>query len=295
MNDEIKKQRYAVKGEWLQIPAPTIPEEILFRWLAEQFSFPEKLWKKLNASGGIDISKRRLSLRLFPIETQTLEADWQPLDIVYEDDFVLVVNKEAGSKVHPTELGESGTLAHRIAGHYLVTGQQRSVRIVHRLDQQTSGLILFAKNEFAQIRLDEQMRERRIERLYTALVHGMVNTKSGTIRAAIGRDRHRDRYRVNEKGGQHAVSHFRTMQSSAKVSLLELRLETGRTHQIRVHLSSLGHPLLGDVLYGGDKANIERQALHAHRLTFPHPWTGEMVICESDLPADLRILMQKMM
>ncbi len=293
MSESLNKTIYAVKGEWLQLPAPAIPEEMLFRWLAEQFSFPEKLWRKLNASGGIDLSKRRVSLRLFPVEPVALEADWQPPEIVYEDEFMLIVDKEAGCKVHPTESGETGTLVHRIAGHYLLTGQQRAVRIIHRLDRDTSGLIVFAKGEFAQIRLDEWMRERKIERRYTAFVHGAVSQNSGTIDGAIGRDRHRDRYRVTSRGGQLATTHFQTLARGQHASMLELRLDTGRTHQIRVHLSSVGHPLIGDVLYGGKKSELAHQALHAHRLIVPHPWTGEAVVCEADLPIELQRLRKK--
>lgn len=299
------------KGEWLELRTPDIAEEMLFRWLAEQFSFPEKYWRKLQAAGDVRVHRRRLLLRLFASETDrsvegermeggrvssnsAVHPESQPPDVVFEDDFVLVINKPAGVKVHPTQDSDAGTLTQQITAYYEQTGQRLRARVVHRLDQSTSGLIVFAKGEFAQLRLDEAMREKRIERVYYALVHGKPAPSHGTIDQPLGRDRHSDRYRVHQRGGKPAVTHYRVLEVFAgrgrdPFSLLELTLETGRTHQIRVHLAHLGHPLLGDVLYGGRAELMARPALHAGRLTFPHPWLGEPVVCEQEMPGDMNI------
>ena len=280
------------KGQWWQVITPPLAEEMLFRWLAEQFSFPEKIWRKLNASGGIQYARNRLSLRLFPAESLNNQAGWTVLDIVYEDDFVIVIHKPTGVKVHPTEASDHDTLVQQLAGYYIQSGQELAVRVVHRLDRDTSGLILFAKGEFGQYKLDEAMRAKRIERVYQAHVSGRLKQTQGTIDAAIARDRHYDRYRVTTKGGLAARTHYKVLDwnPSLNISMLELHLETGRTHQIRVHLSSLGHPLIGDTLYGGQTSRTQRQALHATKLTFPHPWSGELITCEAPIPLDMKKL-----
>jgi 23S rRNA pseudouridine1911/1915/1917 synthase len=276
------------KGEWLQISTPNIPEELLFRWLTESFAFPEKTWRRLHASGGIQFARQRLSLRLFAAEPANVPAFWELPEVVFEDDFIMVVNKPAGVKVHPTNPADFDTLANRVAAHYEQTGQALAVRIVHRLDQSTSGLLVLAKNEFAQYRLDEMMRRRAIARTYVAVVHGVLKSKAGTMDAPIARDRHADRYRVTKQGGQAARTHYRVIGAGAHFSLLELTLDTGRTHQIRVHLSHLGHPLLGDTLYGGQPDGITRPALHARFLRFPHPWDGAEQSLAASIPNDMR-------
>jgi 23S rRNA pseudouridine1911/1915/1917 synthase len=290
-----KPKNYSRKGEWLQMVTPQVPEEQLFRWLAEQFSFPEKLWKKLLASGGVQFSRQRLSLRLFQTEELNFEPQWEPLDVVYDDDFMLIINKPSGLKIHPTEIDEQGTLVHFIAGYYVQTNQQQRIRVVHRLDQDTSGLVVFAKGEFAQLKLDQAMQAKQIERTYHALVQGHVRTNNGIIDAAIGRDRHQNRYRVHERGGKAARTNYQVMKrwnGQKKHSLLQLHLETGRTHQIRVHLSHIGHPLLGDYLYGGDCTAFSRQALHAVNLTVPHPWNDEQIVCNAPYPTDFQMFLK---
>jgi 23S rRNA pseudouridine1911/1915/1917 synthase len=276
------------KGEWLQIVTPNIPEELLFRWLAETHAFPEKIWRRLHASGGIQFARQRLSLRLFAAEAANVPAFWELPEVVFEDDFLIVVNKPAGVKVHPTDVADVDTLANRVTAHYEQTGQAAAVRIVHRLDQPTSGLLLLAKNEFAQYRLDEMMCRRTITRTYHAVVHGVLKSKAGTIDAPLARDRHADRYRVVKQGGQEARTHYRVVGAGSHFSLLELTLDTGRTHQIRVHLSQLGHPLLGDTLYGGRADGIRRPALHARFLRMSHPWSGEELSLASPIPHDMQ-------
>jgi 23S rRNA pseudouridine1911/1915/1917 synthase len=192
--------------------------------------------------------------------------------------------------VHPVERHGTGSLANAVAAYYASTGQAVAVRHIHRLDADTTGPVLYAKNALAQISLDAAMREKRIARVYLAVVHGVPARGRGTIDAPIGRDRHHAGRRRVSPTGEPAVTHYETVRAwpEHNTALLRLRLETGRTHQIRVHLSHIGHPLVGDTLYGGRPSpRIRRQALHGESLAFPHPWTRETVRVEAPLPADL--------
>ncbi|MGG3493768.1 RluA family pseudouridine synthase, partial [Brevibacillus choshinensis] len=211
----------------------------------------------------------------------------QPVDVLYEDDHLLIVEKEAGVLLHPTEPHHHLTLDHMVAGHFFRTGQQAKVRHVHRLDQDTSGVVLYAKHQWASAILDEMLRERDIKRTYVAFVHGQLAKDSGKINEPIGKDRnHATRRRVTPNGDA-AVTHYTVRQRYRNSTQVECRLETGRTHQIRVHLSHIGHPLLGDVLYGGKRDLISRQALHAEVLRFEHPFGGQSIEVRASLPADL--------
>lgn len=216
-----------------------------------------------------------------------------PLDIVYEDDDVLVVNKPKGMVVHPAPGNLDFTLVNAVMAH---CGSRLStinsvVRpgIVHRIDKDTSGLLVIAKNDFAHQGLAEQFKDHSIDRVYTAIVKGRFREKSGTVNAPIGRHPvHRKKMAVTDKNAKNAVTHFKVLEElSPMYSLVECRLETGRTHQIRVHMSYIGHTLLGDTLYGDrNKYKIEGQVLHAGVLGFTHPRTGERLYFESPLPED---------
>lgn len=285
------------KGEWLEV---TLPAHIsgeadrLKPWLLEQFGMPAGLLKQLNKEDGIQSAGGRLRLRLFPPRPAGFEPWWHPLDVLYEDDYCLVADKPAGLSVHPDGDGPSaGTLAGAVAFHYAASGQQVAVRHIHRLDNMTSGPVLYAKNAFAQAKLDEQMRLKHVERIYLALVHGVPGKARGTVRAPIGRDRHVSGKRRVSPGGQAAVTHYELVESfpAAPASLVRLRLETGRTHQVRVHMAHLGHPIIGDDLYGEPDARIARQALHGERLLFRHPLTGEQVDVVAPWPADFARLL----
>jgi len=237
---------------------------------------------------------QELRLRVCQPEPLGLEPVQQPLRVLYEDDHLLIAEKEAGILLHPTEPAHRLTLDHMVAGHFSRTGQPVKVRHVHRLDQDTSGAVLYAKHPWASAILDEMLRERRISRTYLAYVHGHVAKESGKIHEPIGKDRsHATRRRVTPNGDP-AVTHYRVRNRYKLGTQVECRLETGRTHQIRVHLSHIGHPLMGDALYGGRRDLFSRQALHAEVLRFEHPFGGQLVEATAALPADLAELEKKL-
>jgi 23S rRNA pseudouridine1911/1915/1917 synthase len=228
-------------------------------------------------------------------ETQPIEPSGLPLDVAYEDDDLLVVDKPAGLVVHPAA-GHSGeTLVHRLVDHGAAGGDPERPGIVHRLDRDTSGLLLVARSEEAHARLAEAIRERRVERRYLALVRGAPRSRTGRIDAPIGRDRaERTRRSIDSETPREAVTWFEVRERLGERTLLEARLETGRTHQIRVHLEAIGLPVSGDPVYGvrGD-LGLGRQFLHAHVLAFDHPRTGERITLESPLPGDLAAALER--
>ena len=212
-----------------------------------------------------------------------------PFEIAYQDAHLLVVDKPAGVVVHPARGNRSGTLAQAL--HGVAAGGEDPWRagIVHRLDRDTSGLLVVAKSEDVHRALRGLLASRRMRREYLALVEGRVETRSGMVDAPIGRDR-RDRLvvSIDTDTPREARTHFRLEQMLPSTSLLRVELETGRTHQIRVHMAAIGHPIVGDNQYGGRQADgLTRQFLHATRLRFPHPVSGEEVDVESPLPEDL--------
>jgi len=227
-----------------------------------------------------------------------LESDTAPVDaqaaparfaVAYEDDHLLVVDKPAGVVVHPARGHRAGTLAQALAGR--AAGGEESWRagIVHRLDRDTSGLLVVAKNDAVHRALKALLSERRLRREYLALVDGHPSARTGTIDAPIGRDR-RDRVlmSIDSDEPREARTHFTVERLLPSAALLRVSLDTGRTHQIRVHLAAIGHPVTGDPLYGvAGRYGLRRQFLHAERLAFPHPVTGDPVDAQSRLPEDL--------
>jgi 23S rRNA pseudouridine1911/1915/1917 synthase len=210
--------------------------------------------------------------------------------VAYEDEHLLVVDKPAGLVVHPARGHREGTLAQLLAGRAAGGEDPARAGIVHRLDRDTSGLLVVARSDEAHRRLQALIRSRQLEREYLALVEGRPPARTGTIEAPIGRDpRVRTRMAVGGDFPRQARTRFTLERSLEGFSLLRLRLDTGRTHQIRVHLRSIGHPVAGDPEYGtAGLLGLERQFLHATRLAFPHPITGEPVEVHSPLPDDLR-------
>lgn len=224
----------------------------------------------------------QLYLPIYKQDSQLPEAAFIDIGILYEDDDLLIVNKPAGIETHPSEPGQNQSLLNAVAYHLLIEGETCELRHIHRLDQDTTGAILFSKNAFAGSILQRMLDERHIKRTYKALVHGKLTKRKGTISASIGRDRHHATRRRVAPTGQKAVTHFETLHYDKKnnLTLVQCTLDTGRTHQIRVHLSHLGHPLAGDTLYGG-KPIFPRQALHAYKIQFKHPITEENIEIEA--------------
>lgn len=224
-----------------------------------------------------------------------VEAEDIPLDIVYEDHDVLVVNKPRGMVVHPAPGSSEHTLVNALMAHCDdLSGINGVLRpgIVHRIDKDTSGLLLVAKNDVAHHSLAEQLKEHSIHRVYEGIVCGMVAEPEGIVDCPIGRHpSERKKMAVTEKNSKRAVTHYRVLERFPGYTLIEAKLETGRTHQIRVHMKYIGYPLLGDPLYGKGAKNpffFEGQALHARTIGFVHPVTGEYMEFSADPPADMQ-------
>lgn len=221
-------------------------------------------------------------------EAVDVEAEDLPIDIIYEDEDIVLVNKAQGMVVHPGAGNPNGTLVNALLYHIKdLSGINGEIRpgIVHRLDKDTSGILVVAKNDEAHVKLSEQLQDRSVKRKYYALVHGVLPHEHGTIDAPIGRDpKDRQKFTVI-RDGKDAISHFKVLERFKDYSLLEVSLETGRTHQIRVHLNYIEHPVAGDKIYGPRKSlEGKGQFLHARRLEFIHPRTGETMSFEAELP-----------
>jgi 23S rRNA pseudouridine1911/1915/1917 synthase len=219
-----------------------------------------------------------------------LQPEERELRIAYQDEHLLVVDKPAGIVVHPSAGHSGGTLVQALLGRGIAGGDATDrPGIVHRLDRDTSGLLVVARSGEAHARLQELVRERLLERRYLALVHGRPRSRSGRIEAPIGRDRHDPlRHSLDTDSPREAITHFEVERLLPRDALLSVRLETGRTHQIRVHLAAIGLPVLGDPVYGVPDPELRRQFLHANRLSFPHPFNGRPVETESPLPDELQ-------
>jgi 23S rRNA pseudouridine1911/1915/1917 synthase len=232
------------------------------------------------------------------LDTSALKApelEHEPLDlrIAYEDEHLLVVDKPAGLVVHPGAGHASGTLVQGLLGRGLAGGDAERPGIVHRLDRDTSGLLVVARTEQAYEGLRALVKGRTLEREYLALVRGRPRSRSGRIEAPIGRDRREPtRMSLDTDSPKPAITHFEVVELLRDHALLRVRLETGRTHQIRVHLAAIGLPVAGDPVYGAPEQGLRRQFLHAARLAFPHPITGDKVEATSPLPNDLEAALE---
>jgi 23S rRNA pseudouridine1911/1915/1917 synthase len=224
-----------------------------------------------------------------------LEPVTLPLDVVYEDEHLLVVDKPAGLVTHPAGDDDRATLAHAVLALGAAGGDPERPGLVHRLDRDTSGLLVVARSEDAHARLSEAIRERRVERRYLTLVRGVPRSRTGRIEAPVGRDRRdRTRHSLDTETPRDAVTWFEVQEIVGSRALLDVRLETGRTHQIRVHLEAIGLPVCGDPVYGaaGD-LGLGRQFLHAYRLRFAHPFGGADLDLISPPPADLAAALER--
>ncbi len=289
-------------GEWLEI---NIPKDwayaTVFSILSSKLGASKSLIQRWNQASAIkknnsiaDVNHKlehndRLYLHLFKKEDYGVLPENTTVDILYEDDHLLIVNKPPGMDTHPNEPNQKGTLANAIAFYYQLNGLQIRVRHIHRLDRDTSGAVIFAKHDLAQSILDQDLQVKKIKRTYLAIIKGKLSKLTGTIDKPIGRDRHHATRRRVSPNGQKAITHYKVERYDPKtnLSILSLQLDTGRTHQIRVHLSSMNHPIIGDTLYGGSKDLIKRQALHAKSIALSHPLTHEKVEVEASIPADI--------
>ena len=222
----------------------------------------------------------------------TVEKENIPLDIVYEDDYLLIVNKKSGMVVHPAAGNYSGTLVNALLYRFDLKGGSEKYRpgIVHRIDKDTSGLMVVAKDEKTHELLSEMIKNKEVERKYIAIVEGVIPHETGTIDAPIGRDiNNRQKMAVTSVNGKDSITHFRVLERFSKYTLIECTLETGRTHQIRVHMAYIGYPIVNDPVYGRSKNTTEYgQYLHSKSIIFIHPITKKEIYFETDMPLEFK-------
>jgi 23S rRNA pseudouridine1911/1915/1917 synthase len=255
--------------------------------------------ERLLAAGSVQVdgsppakSRRLVGGEQIELDLPEAPPELEPQDVglrlAYEDEYLLVVDKPAGVVVHPSAGHATGTLVHGVLARGAAGGDEERPGIVHRLDRDTSGLLVVARSEEAHRRLKRLVQRRELERTYTALVRGRPRSRAGRIDAPIGRDRRvPTRQSLDTDRPRDAVTHFELVEQLGEYALLRVRLETGRTHQIRVHLAAIGLPVVGDAVYGAPDPVLGRQFLHATRLAFTHPFSEARIEVESPLPADL--------
>ena len=227
----------------------------------------------------------------FDEDEDEYEAVDIPIDIIYQDDDLLVVNKKPFIVVHPTRSHQNNTLANGLAYYYKQNRINRKVRFVNRLDMNTSGLVIVAKNPYAHNQLANQMKANDVEKYYYAIVEGAMEKAEGTINEPILRLNPEDIMRIVHPSGKECITEYKVEKIYKDMTLVKLKLITGRTHQIRVHMKHLGHPLVGDTLYGNESSLINRQALHCYQMKFKHPVTNEDMVVTCPLPEDMKRLM----
>lgn len=232
------------------------------------------------------------------IKESKIEAQDIPVEIVYEDNDIIVVNKPKGLVVHPANGNLDGTLVNAIMNickdSLSGIGGEKRPGIVHRIDKDTSGLLIIAKNDKAHLNMSEQIKDRKVNKKYIALVRGIIKEDEATINMPIARSKKDRKKMAVDKNGKEAITHFKVINRYDKYTLLDIKIDTGRTHQIRVHMAEIGHPVIGDEVYsnGKNEFNIKGQMLHAKSLEFNHPITGEKMHLEADLPEYFKNVLQ---
>ncbi len=258
--------------------------------------------QKLNESGDVQVNgvKKKLSykvqvgdnitIHIPEVKETNLKPQEIPIEVIYEDDDIIVVNKPKGLVVHPANGNPDGTLVNAIMAMCKESlsgiGGELRPGIVHRLDKDTSGLLIVAKNDKAHIAMSEQIKDRKVKKIYIALVRGVIGEDEATIDMPIGRSTKDRKKMAVTKNGKQAITHFRVLKRYPKYTLLEIKIDTGRTHQIRVHMAEVGHPVIGDTVYSNGKNSfgVEGQMLHARSLEFAHPITGKTMYLIAELP-----------
>jgi 23S rRNA pseudouridine1911/1915/1917 synthase len=266
------------------------------RKLLQNLKIGERVWVNgnftfLNARGK---AGETLSIQLHSLETPSIPGESLPLDIIYEDDLILAINKPPGQVIHPTPRYPTGTIGNAVVGYWATKGEGRPFRPIHRIDRNTSGVVIIAKNQFAHQQIAWQLEHHNVHKRYLGVVQDIVLEDKGVIDKPISLVPGSFIQRQVSPDGLHAVTHYHVLKRFQRATLLEFILETGRTHQIRVHCQAMEHPLLGDDLYGGNLSQISRQALHSFMYEFLHPLTGKPVTIRAPLPKDLCILLRSL-
>ena len=274
----------------------------LDKYIAEKEELSRMMIQKLIEEGNILVNGEttkpsyqvrngdRIIIQIPEIKQTNLKEQEIPLDIIYEDNDIVVVNKAKGMVVHPAVGNPDGTLVNAIMAHCKgnLSGIGGELRpgIVHRLDKDTSGLLIIAKNDKAHLAMSEQIQNRQVKKTYLALVRGVIAENEATIKMPIGRSTKDRKKMAVVKNGKEAITHFKVLDRFSKYTYIEVRIETGRTHQIRVHMAEIGHPVIGDLVYsnGKNEFGVEGQMLHAKSLDFKHPITEKQMHLEAPLP-----------
>jgi len=273
-------------------------DKTLLEVLLQDMSLSTRMIRQLKGTDNLLVNGHRVSVNarmragdvitvVFEEAAHQIYPNDLPIEVVYEDDDLVIINKQAGMVAHPTMGHPSHTLSNALRHYALGKGEDYKPRLVNRLDRDTTGIMIFAKNAYAQHVVSEEMKANRVQKYYLALVHGRVQKSEGVVDAPIEREAEDSMRRIVREDGKQSVTHYQIVRELNNATLLKIDLKTGRTHQIRVHMSYLGHPLVGDELYGSfERAIIKRQALHAYEMTFKSPRRG-MITVTAPLPDDL--------
>jgi 23S rRNA pseudouridine1911/1915/1917 synthase len=273
--------------------------------MLENLNFSQRLSKKLELANKIMLNGKTTKLNKSVFKGDTLSVEFReeedeyeaidiPINVIYEDSDLFVVNKPPYIVVHPTKSHQNNTIANGVSYYFKEHGIMKKVRLVNRLDMNTSGIVIIAKSPYIHNEMSKQMRSNELEKYYYAIVEGLIEEDEGTIDEPIVRLNPEDIIRVIDESGKKCITHYFVEKRIAdkNITLVRLKLETGRTHQIRVHMKHIGHTVLGDTLYGSESSLIGRQALHCYEMKFRHPSTGREMILKCPLPEDMAMLIK---